>query len=494
VARQRLIAAGSVFLWLAHVVAVTWLGSAEQGPLVSDVIQLTLGLVLICAIVDASKRSTGFARSFWHLVAMAYLLWLIAQGLSVYGDLVDSTPIAWTQNLLFCFWFAPLAMALFLDPERDTGRLDVFVALDFVQATLVCVAGYVYFFYLPQANSPPELSESVWTPYFVGYGVVAVAFILRALVAPSKDVHVLFGRFGAFLILSGFVDAYYYYGVGANLKTGTSFDLLWSALLLVPAFIAVTWKQADAPALEVAPLWRGKSLHSEVFCLLYPLMVLCMSLRIALERLWLAALVVLLSFACSSARLLVTQNRLWVTREMLRWEASSDSLTAVWNHKAILKILERELVRAERDHQSVGVILIDVDHFKAINDNHGHAAGDSVLRSLAGEITAMLRPYDSLGRYGGEEFIIVAPSCDLRETGELAERIRMHVAACRFMAAGASIQVSLSLGVATGERIADFEKTLHASDTAMYEAKDAGRNRVEPILWRSACAGQNASG
>ena len=491
--RRRLIAVVSVLLWLAHIVAVTWLGSAEQGPLVSDVIQLTLGFVLICAIVDAANRSRDFARTFWHLVAMAYLLWFVAQGLSVYGDLVDSTTIAWTQNLLFCFWFAPLAMALFLDPERDTGRLDVFVALDFVQGTLVCITGYLYFFYLPQAQSPPELSESVWAPYFVGYGIVAIAFILRALVTPSRDVRALFGRFGAFLILSGFVDAYYYYGVGANVKTGTSFDLLWSTLLLVPAFIAVTWKQAAAPTHEVAPRWRSKSLHSEIFCLLYPLMVLGMSLRIARERLWLAAFVVLLSFACSSARLLVTQNRLWVTKEMLRWEASSDSLTAIWNHKAILKILERELVRAERDHQPVGVIMIDVDHFKAINDNHGHAAGDSVLRSVASEITAMLRPYDSVGRYGGEEFIIVAPSCGLKETWELAERIRTHVARCSFKAGVGNVQVSLSLGVATGDAVADFEKTLHASDTAMYEAKYAGRNRVGPTLSRSASAGQNVS-
>ena len=493
-ARRRLIAAVSILLWLAHVVAVAWLGSAEQGPVVSDVIQLTLGLVLICAIVDAGNRSKGLARSFWRLVALAYLLWFIAQGLSVYGDLVDSPAIAWIQNLLFCFWFTPLAMALFLDPERNTGRLDVFVVLDFVQATLVCVAGYLYFFYLPQAGSPPELSESVWAPYFVGYGVVAVAFILRAFVTPSGDVRTLFGRFGAFLILSGLVDAFYFYGVGPSLKTGTSFDLLWSALLLFPAFIAVTWKQAEAPALEVAPPWRGKRLHSEMFCLLYPLMVLCMSLRIALERLWLAALVVLLSFVCSSARLLVTQNRLWVTKEMLRREASSDSLTAIWNHKAILKILERELVRVERDHQSVGVIMIDVDHFKAINDNHGHAAGDSVLRSVASEIKAVLRPYDSVGRYGGEEFIVVAPSCGLTETWELAQRIRMHIASLRFMAAGTSVQVSLSLGVATGEAVADFEKALRASDSAMYEAKYAGRNRVEPSLWRSACAAQNVSG
>lgn len=130
--------------------------------------------------------------------------------------------------------------------------------------------------------------------------------------------------------------------------------------------------------------------------------------------------------------------------------------------------------------------MVDVDHFKAINDNHGHATGDSGLRDVATEITATVRPYDSVGRYGGEEFIIVAPCCGLPETWELAERIRIHVASCSITAGGTSVQVSLSLGVATGETVADFEKMLHASDTAMYDAKHAGRNRVEPNARRSA--------
>jgi diguanylate cyclase (GGDEF)-like protein len=204
----------------------------------------------------------------------------------------------------------------------------------------------------------------------------------------------------------------------------------------------------------------------------------------------LAGLVVLLSFVVSSTRLLVTQNRLLLAKEALRREAKRDSLTGLWNHKAILEILERELLRAERDQQPVGVIMADVDHFKAVNDSRGHAAGDAVLRIIASGVAAMVRPYDSVGRYGGEEFLIIAPGCGLGETWELAERVRNHVARCNIMAGGAPVQVTLSLGVATGRASAELEKVLQSADAAMYRAKAAGRNRIEPSLGRAAGAGQ----
>ena len=492
--RTRTIVIVAGLLWLAHIGVVAILGTKSTGPIFSDVIQFSLGVVLVYAIVAASRRSEGLARSFWLLAAVAYSLWLTAQGLSVYNDLAASPSVSWVNNALFSFWFAPLAMAMFLDPEHEAGQLDALVALDFVQAMLVCVAAYLYFFYLPKAESPNELAHSVWTPYFAGYASVAVTFVARAAVTRSRDTRALFGRMGIFLAISGCVDALYFYGPGRGLSTGAWFDLLWSALLVTPILIATSWKQMEAPQHSFDPPRGGeKRIYTEIFFLLYPLLVLFMSLRIARERLGLAAVVVLLSFVCSSARLLVTQNRLLVTKEALRREASRDGLTSLWNRKAILAILERDLLRAERDQQPVGLIMIDVDHFKAINDSRGHAAGDSVLRIIASGIAAVVRPYDSVGRCGGEEFLIVAPGCGMTETWELAERVRCHVAGCSIMAGGSSVQVSLSLGVATGRTAAEMEKLLHAADSAMYQAKNAGRNRVEPSLGRAAGAGQSPS-
>jgi diguanylate cyclase (GGDEF)-like protein len=491
--RKRIVVIVSGLLWLAHAVVVASLGTKAPGPFLSDLIQLTLGFVLICAIVAASRRSEGMARSFWQLTAVAYVVLLVAQGFSVYNHLAASPLVSGLENFLFSFWFAPLAMAIFLDPDDEAGKLDALVALDFVQGVLVCIAAYLYFFYIPKSEFPGELAHSVWAPYFGGYGLVALAFVLRAAVTRSRDARALFGRMGVFLAVSGCVDALYYYGPGQGLRTGAWFDLLWSALLLIPIVIVTAWKQAEAPELSLEPRRREKRIFAELFYLLYPLLVLFMSLRIARERLALAALVVLFSFVCSSARLLVTQNRLLMAKEALRREASRDGLTSLWNRKAILEILERDLLRAERDHQPVGLIMIDVDHFKAINDSRGHGAGDAVLRIIASGIAAVVRPYDSVGRCGGEEFLIVAPGCDVAETWELAERVRSHVAGCSIIVGGSSVQVSLSLGVATGETSADLEKLLHAADTALYQAKNAGRNRVEPSMGRAASAGQSPS-
>jgi len=486
--------AAACLLWLAHIAVVTTLGTHGRGPLVSDLVQFLLGGILIFAIHQAARRSEGMARSFWRLASVAYTAWAVAQLLSVYNDLYHLQLLDWTNNLLFSFWFVPLGMALFLDPEQASGEVDVLTALDFVQAVLVCVAAYLYFFYLPRADTPGGLSHEVWAPYFAGYAFVAFAFLLRAALTHSRDARVLFGRMGIFLFFSGCIDAAFYYGPGLNLSTGAWFDTLWSLAILAPIFIAATWKQAEAPVAALDAPKPDSRLFTEIFCLLYPMLVLFMSLRIARERLGLAAAVVFLSFVCSSARLLITQHRLTLTQEALRREAARDGLTGLWNHNAILEILNRELQRSERDHQPVGVIMIDIDHFKKINDTFLHTTGDTVLRIIASGIASVVRPYDSVGRYGGEEFFVVAPGCGLAETWELAERIRVHVAGCDIVVGGGSkVRLTLSLGITIGSAASDAEKVLHAADAALYQAKNDGRNRVAPNLGRPAGANQAPS-
>ena len=486
---ERIALSAAAILLLAHVAVIATWGTSSPGPISSDAIQLSLGALVIFTCFGAARRSEGLARSFWRLTAAAYTLWFVAQSLSIYIDLSHTSgSLQWVTNLLFCFWFVPLAMAMFLDPEQQSGSLDSLNALDFIQAVLVCVAAYLYFFYLPKSESPGELAHSVWEPYFIGYGFVAGAFVLRALLTSHRVPRALFGRFGVLLFLSGAVDAMYYYGPGRDLKTGAWFDLLWSSMLLSPLVLAATWKQAEAPDPAVESPEPEKKIHTDVFYLFYPLLVLFMSLRIAREHLGLAAVVVFLSFVCSSARLLVTQHRLVRTQEALRREASRDGLTGIWNRKAILEILDREILRAERDGASLGVIMADVDHFKAVNDSRGHAAGDFVLRIIASEIAAVVRPYDSVGRYGGEEFLIVAPGCGLPETWDLAERVRNCVAKCSFIVGTNSVSVSLSLGIATTTSPAHAERLLQQADSALYQAKNAGRNCVQPSAGRAAIA------
>jgi len=178
----------------------------------------------------------------------------------------------------------------------------------------------------------------------------------------------------------------------------------------------------------------------------------------------------------AAKRIVDLQNRLLATQEQLRVEATHDALTGIWNRRAILESLEREIQRAQRQYASIWVALIDLDHFKRINDTHGHLVGDDALRETAQRITSAVRPYDYVGRYGGEEFLVVAPGYDPAHALDLAERIRAMFESAPIATSGPVVQVTLSLGVVTLTGGAKIKDVLAAADEALYEAKSGGRN------------------
>ena len=173
------------------------------------------------------------------------------------------------------------------------------------------------------------------------------------------------------------------------------------------------------------------------------------------------------------------KTELLQAQESLRFHAEHDALTGVLNRRAVRDVLRKELARCRRDKQTLGVILADVDHFKKINDHYGHAAGDAVLVTVVQRITSMLRAYDALGRYGGEEFLIIAPGCDLALAQRLAERIRTIISDEPVDLGNDSAPVTVSMGVTLGTAESDPEFLVAQADTAMYNAKRNGRNRVE---------------
>ena len=176
------------------------------------------------------------------------------------------------------------------------------------------------------------------------------------------------------------------------------------------------------------------------------------------------------------------KTELLQAQESLRFHAEHDSLTGVLNRRAIRDVLRRELSRCRRERQTLGVILADVDHFKKINDHYGHASGDAVLVGVVQRISATLRTYDIVGRYGGEEFLIIAPGCDLELAEKLAERIRHAVSQEAIDLGTEDANVTLSLGVTLGTSASDPEFLVTLADAAMYKAKRNGRNRVETSL------------
>jgi diguanylate cyclase (GGDEF)-like protein len=170
-------------------------------------------------------------------------------------------------------------------------------------------------------------------------------------------------------------------------------------------------------------------------------------------------------------------------KEDLAYQAAHDALTGLSNRPAILDILEKELIRSVRESSPLGVILVDVDHFKRVNDEHGHLAGDAVLRAIAQRIKASMRPYDSAGRYGGEEFIVVVPGCDRERVRALAERLRTRFRNNPIRTSEGDFDLTLSLGafVVEGIHPIDVNSVIRNVDKALYRAKDLGRNRVELV-------------
>jgi two-component system cell cycle response regulator len=179
-------------------------------------------------------------------------------------------------------------------------------------------------------------------------------------------------------------------------------------------------------------------------------------------------------------RVLALQEEAIAAREALREQATTDALTGIANRRTILETLDKELERSRRVGSACSVILVDLDHFKRVNDTHGHAAGDAVLQHAASTLRSILRPYDLVGRYGGEEFVVVLPGCDAEGARAAAERLRTSMASASVAVGETTVRVTCSLGVAVGgmgtERGRDA--LLEAADAALYRAKKGGRDRV----------------
>jgi len=170
-------------------------------------------------------------------------------------------------------------------------------------------------------------------------------------------------------------------------------------------------------------------------------------------------------------------------REAMHFQATHDSLTGLWNRAEILEFLEREVRRGVRTRNPLGVLMLDIDHFKRINDAHGHVAGDEVLSAVAQRLPANIRSCDGAGRYGGEEFLLVLPDCELHQLKAAAERIRADIASRIVRTFHGPISVKVSVGCAVGIAAADSaEDLLRLADEALYEAKKRGRDCVATVL------------
>lgn len=179
-------------------------------------------------------------------------------------------------------------------------------------------------------------------------------------------------------------------------------------------------------------------------------------------------------------RILLLEDKLVEAREEMRYRATHDALTALWNRASILTLARGELQRGARDKRPVALLLCDVDHFKRFNDNYGHRTGDLILAELSKRLKDAVRGYDVVGRYGGEEFLVVLSDCGASTIAARAEAIRCRIAKEPIHVDGVWLQATVSLGaVAWDESCSDMQldALLAEADGALYQAKAQGRNR-----------------
>jgi two-component system, cell cycle response regulator len=179
-------------------------------------------------------------------------------------------------------------------------------------------------------------------------------------------------------------------------------------------------------------------------------------------------------------RLLDLEDNLVQAREDMRFKATHDTLTGVWNRGAIMETLEREISRSRREGHSLGVLIADLDHFKSVNDTYGHPVGDAVLREVSRRMQLDARSYDVVGRYGGEEVLILLPGCDARALLGKSERMREAIFQQPITTHAGDLKVTMSVG---GVTTADWphetpSQILQMVDSALYRAKKEGRNRT----------------
>jgi diguanylate cyclase (GGDEF)-like protein len=465
---------------------VLWrFGGQSLAGLLSNLVQVLLGLICLLSSLQAFRRSGTAGRHYWRWLAAAFTIWVVAQGLGTYLDAFPlksgNDAFQHLDDFLFFCALLPFGMLLFLDTDHEHDQFDRLHILDFLQVCAFWGSAYLFFPGGSVAAAATGWGWFGWTPSIVIDGVLGTSFLLRAVLTNSAVVRAFFGRMALFIVCSGLADSYASYAPNQVVGGGHWFDLVWSVLVAIPLLIAATWNQAEA--VPVAPPTRAHNIVvRQFFPLLFPFFSLLLLAQVAVTRTDLASCLMILSFAGVGVRVLIIQHRLVRAQAALEFESAHDALTGLWNRVAILEFLEKEIERQKRTGEPLGVMMVDVDHFKTVNDTRGHLAGDMVLREVAKRLAASVRGYNFVGRYGGEEFLIMSQNCDGPGVLTIAERLRQAVYESPMGTAKNPISVTVSVGaVSTTAKDAlgiDHLMILRAADHALYAAKSAGRNCV----------------
>jgi diguanylate cyclase (GGDEF)-like protein len=470
-------------------------------PSDKELLQLLTALASLLAASACFHRGLSGpreARAIWRLIAVGLILWTVAQvGCSSHAGLAETAkgfPSKW--NFLRFIYAIPILVAT--SSANDNVGLKSFLWLDGVIAGLFIALAYTQIF-----SAVPELGR---LEPFASAQLVDVNIIQSGILAFLCTVRLLSSSPGekkkAYSALSGFLWIYVLISIMLRsakngVDTGSIYrEFLWQVPFILLLGALVYWPQVHDPIPNTQILASTKSFVIDnlgPLSLTSGVVILASSIgrqHFIFEALSITAVLALFGFRTAirqrdyvRAHIQVAQQGLINANAQLRRQALRDGLTGAYNRRYFDQMLDEELKRAKRMKHPLSLILIDVDHFKSLNDRYGHPTGDAVLRAIVRSLTAALRrPGDLLARYGGEEFAVILPGVDLHGAMAVAERMRTSAEARRIPNCDQDTArvVTLSIGVVSALAAAEEspQDMLDRADEALYRAKSEGRNRI----------------
>ncbi|MGO9754316.1 MAG: diguanylate cyclase [Solirubrobacteraceae bacterium] len=476
---------------------VRW-GPSDR-KLLGDLFQvfLCLPVAVLCWLAARRGRPVPGVFWAWRLIGAGAFCWGLANAAQlVYEVFLNELPYPSVADGFYLTLYPLVFAGLLLFPTaRASRRQRLLMVLD---AAVVAIGGAAVVWFvelgptLVQASGQPLLQAIFSILYPVGDLIVIAALagvLTRGTLRSSTRALQTLAAGSLLLVTADLIYGYITVKLGQSYSGGDWLDVVWFAGLLLWA-VAATLQRRPEPAELMAlrstgaarrrPSWvpyvavatgLGLLVYAERHDAFYPAVGLVLAAVIS------AVLVAVRQLAAQS-QLIAVQRELQNAHDELAALATTDSLTGLPNHRSLVASIDHELERSSRSGREFALGFLDLDHFKELNDALGHAAGDNALRETADVIRASVRGVDVLGRWGGEEFIVLLPELDALGANDVAERVRAAVAQHRFASAsGAHLTCSIGVALHPGDGV-DRDTLVSGADRAMYAAKRLGRNQV----------------
>lgn len=488
--------------WVSATVAVAfviWQATASPAAgareVVSDLLPIPLALTATVLAVLAARHAVDDRPTYraWLVIAVGFAFYGLGDALWAYCELVrDSSPFPSVADAGYLAFYPMVLLGLlsFRGPSR-TRAANLRLGLD---VAIVVLAGAMVAWYLVIGDVVTGDASTSWLLIAYPVGDLVLIFglattLMRGLGSSSAPaLRLLMVGLGAFVVADlGFGHL----EVSGSYTAGSWPDSFWLVALVF--MVAAAERQLRAGhdrrrRASVLALTQPGEAGQPISLLPYVAVIVGYGLLIAVARQRVQYPVDSLLIGAVALTGVVVVRQLAALRdnmalaEQFRRLATTDALTGLINRRHLLDLTEHALAMTRLDDRPLAVLMIDVDHFKTINDTYGHAIGDETLRWLAQRCPAMLRPSDVVSRFGGDELVVLMPDTTLADAIAAAERLRADVADHRTPIVGGPAAISLSIGVAGADGCADVESLLRGADAALYAAKRAGRGctRVHP--------------